>query len=104
MIDGSFYYLFVALTLGGSKNMLTGIKYVVVTNSEEERQELREVIFSKKLAASVMTNTSEKQYIAICTGDVWFLTTIGEERASTNHYQIFDSVAEFIQFFNKNNL
>lgn len=79
--------------------MFKGIQFVVKTHSEEERMELRDLIFSKRLAASV-TNEDVEQFIAISAGDVWFLSTISEEYAKTHGYDIFESVEEFIKFYN----
>ena len=56
--------------------MLNGIKFVVKTTSNEERAELRELIFKDKLAASVMDDSDQVRYIAIYTGEVWFLSMI----------------------------
>ena len=79
--------------------MFKGIQFVVKTHSEEERMELRDLIFSKRLAASV-TNEDVEQFIAISTGDVWFLSTVSEEYAKTHDCDIFESVEEFIKFYN----
>lgn len=82
--------------------MLKGIKYVVNTNSEKEREELREYIFSTRLSASV-TNDDEHQLIAIFTGDVWFLSTVSEESIKSLNYQYFPSVSSFIKFCEASN-
>lgn len=81
--------------------MLKGIKYVVETNSEEDRVELREYIFSRIKSASV-TNENEHQLIAIFTGDVWMLSTVTEETVS-RLYDItrFKSVDRFIEYCEK---
>ena len=83
--------------------MLSGIKYIVKTHSEEERVELRECIFSDKLAAS-FTVEDEFQYIAISTGDVWYLSSCTEEFANSGRYQIFESTKEFIKFYKSQKL
>ena len=80
--------------------MLKGISYVVETNSEEERSELREFIFDKKLSASV-TSEDDHQLIAIYTDDVWFLCTVTEEAIKSYHYKRFTSTKAFIKFYNE---
>ena len=82
--------------------MLTGIKFIVITNSEREREELRDLIFSKTLSASVMQGGNGRQHIAISIGDVWFLSTVSEQLANSNNYTVFKSVEDFTKYFYKN--
>ena len=77
--------------------MLKGIKYIVITNSKLEREELKRFISSLHLMVSVIKNTDEREYIAISTGDVWLLTTVTAQVVESNHYQIFSSVEELKQ-------
>ena len=83
--------------------MLKGISYVVETHSKQERVDLREFIFDKKLSASV-TGDDEYQLIAIYTGDVWFLCTVTEEAIKSFKFKRFHSVNEFIEFYKENGL
>ena len=78
--------------------MLKGIKYVVETNSEEDRVKLRGYIFPRIKSASV-TNENEHQLIAIFTGDVWMLSAVIEDAVS-RLYDItrFKSVDRFIDY------
>ena len=80
--------------------MLTGIKFIVITNSE--REELRDLIFSKTLSASVMQGGNGLQHIAISIGDIWFLSTVSEQLANSNNYTVFKSVEDFTKYFYKN--
>ena len=84
--------------------MLKGIKYVVETNSEEDRVELREYIFPRIKSASV-TNENEHQLIAIFTGDVWMLSTVTEETVG-RLYDImrFKSVEKYIKHCEDNQI
>ena len=75
--------------------MFKGIKFIVITNSKEEREELKRFIFSKTLAASVLGNKEGRQMVAISTGDVWFLTIVDETAVKKHHYKIFYTVDEF---------
>ena len=84
--------------------MLKGISYVIETNSEAERSELREFIFSRKMAASFIYGGDGYQLIAIATGDVWYLATTDEERIKSYQFDRFSSVKEFIKFYNKKGL
>ena len=83
--------------------MLKGISYVVETHSEQERVDLREFIFDKKLSASV-TGDDEYQLIAIYTGDVWFLCTVSEEAIKSFKFERFHSANEFIEFYKEKGL
>ena len=83
--------------------MLKGISYIVETHSEQERVNLREFIFDKKLSASV-TGDDAHQLIAIYTGDVWFLCTVTEEAIKSYHYTRFSSAKEFIKFYKEKGL
>ena len=83
--------------------MLSGIKYIVKTHSEEERVELRECIFSEKLACSYTTE-DEYQLLAVYPGDVWYFATCTEEFAKSGHYQIFESASEFIKYYRSHKL
>ena len=84
--------------------MLKGIKYVVETNSEEDRVELREYIFSRIKSASV-TNENEHQLIAIFTGDVWMLSTVTEDTVSRlRNITRFKSVEKFIKHCEDNQI
>lgn len=83
--------------------MLKGISYVVETHSEQERVDLREFVFDKKLSASV-TGDDEHQLIAIYTGDVWFLCTVTEEAIKSFQYKRFNSAKSFIKYFKKEGL
>ena len=80
--------------------MLKGISYVVETHSEQERVDLREFIFDKKLSASV-TSEDDYQLIAIYTGDVWFLCTVTEDAIKSYQFKRFNSVKEFIEFYKR---
>lgn len=84
--------------------MLKGICYVVETNSEAERSELREFIFSRKMAASFIYSGDGHQLIAIAKGDVWYLATTSEDIIKSYDYARFSSVKEFIKFYNKKGL
>ena len=84
--------------------MLKGISYVVETNSEQERAELREFIFDKKMAASAIWGGDGHQLIAIATGDVWYLATTSEEIIKRYKFKRFCSVKEFIEFYKKEGL
>ena len=84
--------------------MLKGISYVVETNSEQERADLREFVLGKKLGASVIYDGDGHQLIAIMTGDVWFLCTTDENRIKSYHYDFFSSAEEFVEFFKKEGL
>ena len=78
--------------------MFKGIQYVVETNSSEERKELVNQVFDNRLAASVISAKEGHQFIAISTGDVWFLTTISDEVVAKSHYQVFHSVDRFLTY------
>ena len=78
--------------------MLKGIKYIVNTNSKEERMELISFICEKKLAATFTTD-DEHQLLAIYTGDVWFVSSVDEKTAKAHRYQTFASAKEFIEFY-----
>ena len=84
--------------------MLKGISYVIETNSEKERVELREFVFDKKKAASVIWDGDGHQLIAVMTGDVWFLCTADEERIKRYQFKHFHSAKEFIEFYKKEGL
>ena len=79
--------------------MFKGIKYIVITNSKEEREELKRFIFSKRHAVSVLGNQDGRQLVAISTGDVWFVTIVNEDVAKRHRYQTFNSLEEFINAF-----
>ena len=84
--------------------MLKGIKYVVETNSEEDRVELREYIFSRIKSASV-TNESEHQLIAIFVEDVWMLSTVSEDTVSRlRNITRFKSVDKFVEHCEDNQI
>ena len=84
--------------------MLNGIKFVVKTTSNEERAELRELIFKDKLAASVMDDGKGDRLVAICTGDVWFLTEISEEYLKSIKCRYFSTFKEFKEFYQTHDL
>ena len=78
--------------------MFKGIRFIIITNSKEEREELKRFIFSKTLAASMLGNQEGRQMVAISTGDVWLMTVVDETMVKKNHYQIFYSIEEFKTF------
>ena len=82
--------------------MLKGIEYVVETSSCKEREELRDYIMSRKLSASIMDGDEGRQLIAISTGDVWFLSTIGKDALKPLHYKFYASFAEFKRYLEAN--
>lgn len=87
----------------GGLVMLSNIKYIVKTQSEKERLELIDFILGDKLGFS-FTTENESQIIAICPGDVWYLSSCTEEFANSGDYQIFESAEEFIKFYKDQNL
>lgn len=83
--------------------MFKGIKFIVETNSSKERNELVNYLAGKRLLASVITGGDGLQYLAISTGDVWFVSTVNKETATKPQYQQFRSAKEFIKAFQNNN-
>ena len=83
--------------------MFKGIKFIVETNSAQERNELVNYLAGKRLLASVISNGDGLQYLAISTGDVWFVSTVNKETATKSQYQHFCSAKEFIKSFQNNN-
>ena len=84
--------------------MLNGIKFVVKTTSNEEKAKLRELIFKDKLAASVMDDDEGERLVAICTGDVWFLTIITEQHFKSIKCKYFSTLKEFELFYKTHDL
>ena len=78
--------------------MLKGIQFVVETNSEKERAELRDYIADKVLFASVTPGGEGRQLMAISTGDVWFLTIVSEEMLKPLTYKFFKSFTSFKKY------
>ena len=83
--------------------MFKGIKFIVETNSSKERNELVNYLAGKRLLASVISGGDGLQYLAISTGDVWFVSTVNKETATKPQYQQFRSAKEFIKSFQNNN-
>ena len=84
--------------------MLNGIKFVVKTTSNEERAELKELIFKDKLAASAMDDSDQVRYIAIYTGEVWFLSMIDEKHLKSLKCKYFSTLKEFREFYQTHDL
>ena len=83
--------------------MFKGIKFIVETNSAQERNELVNYLAGKRLLASVISSGDGLQYLAISIGDVWFVSTVNKETATKPQYQHFRSAKEFIKSFQNNN-